>query len=52
VSPPLTPGQDFTYVIHARWRDENGKVVDLTRHVPVRAGSQIMEDFTASGPPR
>jgi len=48
VSPPLTPGQDFTYDIRARWTDENGHVVDLTRHVPVHAGSQVMENFTES----
>jgi uncharacterized protein (TIGR03000 family) len=47
VSPPLTPGQDFVYDIRARWTDDNGKVVDQTRHVPVRAGSQVMENFTA-----
>jgi uncharacterized protein (TIGR03000 family) len=48
VSPPLTPGKDFVYDIRARWTDENGHVVDQTRHVPVHAGSQTVENFTES----
>ena len=50
VSPPLTPGKDFVYDIRARWTDANGRVVDLTRHVPVHAGSQVLENFTAPAP--
>jgi uncharacterized protein (TIGR03000 family) len=48
VSPALTPGQDFTYDIRARWTDENGNVVDRTRHVPVHAGGQVMVNFMDS----
>jgi uncharacterized protein (TIGR03000 family) len=50
VSPSLTPGQEFAYDIRARWTDENGQVVDQTRHVQVHAGGQVMEDFTAPAP--
>jgi uncharacterized protein (TIGR03000 family) len=46
VSPPLRPSQDFTYDIHARWK-EGTKVVDQTRHVQVHAGRGIMVDFLA-----
>jgi len=48
VSPALTPGQNFTYDIRARWTDENGNVVDRTRHVPVHAGGQVMVNFMDS----
>jgi uncharacterized protein (TIGR03000 family) len=47
VSPPLTPGRSFTYSIRARWTDANGQVVDQTRQVPVQAGGQVVENFTA-----
>jgi uncharacterized protein (TIGR03000 family) len=50
VSPPLTPGQDYSYDIRARWTDPDGKVEDLTRDVLVGAGGQVVVNFTDSAP--
>jgi uncharacterized protein (TIGR03000 family) len=55
VSPPLTPGQTYTYVVRARWT-ENGRPVDQTRELHVRANQQTIENFpagagTTSAPP-
>jgi uncharacterized protein (TIGR03000 family) len=44
VSPPLTPGGNYSYDIEARWM-ENGRQVSRTRHVPVRAGQVVRVDF-------
>ncbi len=44
LSPPLERGQDFTYHVRARW-NENGKEVDKTRELRVRAGDHMMIDF-------
>jgi len=44
VSPALAPGQDYIYDVHARWT-ENGREVDQTRSVRVRAGSKVKVDF-------
>jgi uncharacterized protein (TIGR03000 family) len=40
VSPPITPGHDYAYVLKARWL-ENGKEVTQTRRVIVHAGDVI-----------
>ena len=48
VSPPLDPGQDYTYEIRATW-DENGHQVDRTSTVSVRAGQLTQLDFMAMG---
>ena len=40
VSPPLTPGYDYTYHIRVRW-DENGQAVERSREVKVHAGDRI-----------
>ena len=40
VSPPLTPGREYTYRIRVQW-DENGKAVESTRAVAVHAGDRI-----------
>jgi uncharacterized protein (TIGR03000 family) len=45
-SPPLTPGQNYTYHIRARWT-ENGQVRDQTRNVVVQAGQHVAVDFLA-----
>lgn len=45
ISPPLTPGSDYTYQLRARWM-ENGQAVEQTQDVTVRAGSQVNVDFT------
>jgi uncharacterized protein (TIGR03000 family) len=48
-SPPLVPGQDYSYDITARWT-ENGQEVTRTRHVDVRANADITVDFTQPVP--
>jgi uncharacterized protein (TIGR03000 family) len=42
---PLTPGKDFRYRIKARWI-EDGKPVELTQTIKVRANSSQTVDFT------
>jgi uncharacterized protein (TIGR03000 family) len=49
VSPPVTPGPDYTYEVKARWR-ENGIAVTQTRRVIVHAGDVINLWFTADQP--
>jgi uncharacterized protein (TIGR03000 family) len=44
-SPPLEPGQKYVYDVRARWK-ENGKEVEQTRKVRVRAGERVTVDFT------
>ncbi len=44
-SPPLTPGQQYTYDIKVQWRDQNGKEVSRTRRVDVSANAAIQVDF-------
>ncbi len=46
VSPPLEPGQKFTYEIKASWLD-NGKEVNRTRKIDVYAGDRMMVNFMA-----
>jgi uncharacterized protein (TIGR03000 family) len=46
VSPPLERGQGFTYEIRARWT-KDGKEVEQTRRVRVRAGEYVDVDFGA-----
>ena len=45
VSPPLTPGRNYSYQIRVRWI-AGGRPVDQTRKVAVRAGSVTTADFT------
>jgi uncharacterized protein (TIGR03000 family) len=49
VSPPLVPGQDYTYTIRATW-DENGRERSQERTVHVASGSRI--DVDMMNPPR
>jgi uncharacterized protein (TIGR03000 family) len=44
VSPPLAPGQDYTYEIRARWT-EDGRPVDRVRTVHVRANTRAEVDM-------
>ncbi len=44
-SPPLDPGQAYTYDVRATWRD-NGRDVVRTRQVEVRAGDRLEIDFS------
>jgi uncharacterized protein (TIGR03000 family) len=49
VSPPLTPGQDYTYEVRARWTDD-GKEMVQTRRITVSAGAWKTLDFTIPAP--
>jgi uncharacterized protein (TIGR03000 family) len=45
VSPVLQPGRSFTYEFKARWM-KDGKPVEVTRSVDIRAGSKTKVDLT------
>jgi uncharacterized protein (TIGR03000 family) len=45
MSPPLEPGSNYQYVLHAQW-NENGQMVERTRTVEVRANDVVNVDFT------
>ena len=44
-SPPLTPGQRYSYEVRAQWQ-KNGQTITTTREVSVKAGTRINVDFT------
>jgi len=46
VSPSLTPGNNYSYEVRARWTLPSGKVVNQSRTVRVRAGTRATIDFT------
>jgi len=46
-SPPLDPSQRYEYEVRARWT-ENGKTVEQTRTVRLRADDAVTVDFTTS----
>ena len=48
-SPPLTPGNRYSYEIQARW-NENGQEVSQTQQVVVTAGAHVDVKFPA--PPK
>jgi uncharacterized protein (TIGR03000 family) len=43
-TPPLEPGNDYSYEVRARW-NENGREVDRTRKVMVHAGDRLALNF-------
>ncbi len=45
VTPALTPGEDFTYALKARWI-QDGRPVEQTRSIHVQANSSQVIDFT------
>jgi uncharacterized protein (TIGR03000 family) len=47
VSPPLTPGDAYTYEIRARWVGPDG-LIDQTRQVSVRPGQRLVVDFSVA----
>jgi uncharacterized protein (TIGR03000 family) len=51
VSPQLDAGQEYVYDVRARWT-ENGREVERTRSVRVRADGTATVDFTASAASR
>jgi uncharacterized protein (TIGR03000 family) len=50
VSPAMTPGKTYTYHITVRYMGANGKVVNDTRDVQVRANDWYSIDFTRPAP--
>jgi uncharacterized protein (TIGR03000 family) len=48
-SPPLTPGQRYTYEVRAQWED-NGKLVKQTQTVGVKARAFVNVDFPVAPP--
>jgi uncharacterized protein (TIGR03000 family) len=49
VSPPLTPGQTYTYEVRARWTAD-GRAVEQARRAAVRANDTTTVDFTVPAP--
>jgi uncharacterized protein (TIGR03000 family) len=45
VSPPLDPAKTYTYDIRATWKGADGKTIDRTQQVDVRAGSRQTVTF-------
>jgi uncharacterized protein (TIGR03000 family) len=50
VTPPLQPGETFTYTLRASWR-EQGKLVVRERTVKVQAGKETTVDLAEPDPP-
>jgi uncharacterized protein (TIGR03000 family) len=46
-SPPLAPGQRYSYEVQARW-NENGREVTQTQKVPITAGARVIVGFPVS----
>jgi uncharacterized protein (TIGR03000 family) len=46
-SPPLQPGQDYSYEVKAHWM-ANGKDIERTRKVHVHAGERVFVNFMAN----
>ena len=46
VSPPLIPGRNMTYTIAVRYTDADGKPVEETHSVRVRANDRLRIDCT------
>jgi uncharacterized protein (TIGR03000 family) len=44
-SPPLAEGETYTYEFHAGWTDANGRPVERTKNLDVKAGSFMGVDF-------
>jgi uncharacterized protein (TIGR03000 family) len=49
VSPPLAPGQDYTYTVAASWT-ENGREVNRKRVVHVAPGDKVSVDLMTAEP--
>lgn len=44
-SPPLRPGENYSYKVKVQWIAENGETVERTRTIRVRAGAHITLDL-------
>jgi uncharacterized protein (TIGR03000 family) len=42
----LTPGREYSYNLHVRWRDANGQMVEKEKKVSFRPGDNLRFDFT------
>lgn len=51
VSPPLTPGRDYTYEVRARWTEE-GREITQRRRLTVHAGEVVSVTFPEAAPPK
>jgi uncharacterized protein (TIGR03000 family) len=51
VSPPLTPGDTYHYVVTAQWRGDDGKDVVRKQRVSVRANETSSVDFVPRAQP-
>jgi len=47
MTPPLEPGKNFSYTVHAKWQ-EGGRDMDQSRKVSVQAGQQTQVDFNTA----
>ena len=45
-SPPINPDRNYVYEVRARWM-ENGRTMDQTKRLPVRANDTLTVDFGA-----
>jgi uncharacterized protein (TIGR03000 family) len=46
ITPSLDPSKNFSYIVHARWK-EGDRDMDDTRKVTVHAGARLRVDFTS-----
>jgi len=46
VTPPLVPGEDYAYDIHASWI-ENGREIIKDRQLPIKAGDRLTVNLVA-----
>ena len=49
VTPPLTPGQEYSYLVRVRWTVA-GRVFDQTQKVSFRPGQSVLVDFLTPRP--
>jgi len=45
VTPPLPTGKDYTYAVRVEWT-ENGRKLESTRHIRIRAGDRVSLDLS------
>jgi uncharacterized protein (TIGR03000 family) len=44
ITPPLPTGSDYSYAVRVEWT-ENGRKVESTRHIRIRAGDRVSLDL-------
>jgi uncharacterized protein (TIGR03000 family) len=49
VSPPVSPGHDYTYEVRARWKEGEHEIVE-SRRITVHAGEQVRIAFPEAVP--